>query len=100
MKIGKTNYYITYYLSGHGNFGQYLKRFQISNEDECHLYTSDDMNDVSHTLLQCNYFKKVRADHKIKENTLSDITSKNKSELRQFLEFLQEIMEMKSEYNE
>lgn len=49
---GETNYYLTQLLTGHGDFGQYLTRFKIKEDDTCTL-CGEDVDSVEHTFYEC-----------------------------------------------
>ena len=63
---GEVNFYLTQFLSGHGNFGSYLKRFKIKESDACAFCWEIDTPE--HTFFKCPKWKDNRdeiADQKL-----------------------------------
>lgn len=72
-KWGELNYQMTQILTGHGVFGQYLKRIGKSESDKC--WFCEGIDTAKHTLFECQRWVKER----IKANRLvgKDITVNN-----------------------
>lgn len=60
----KSNYFLTQYLTGHGNFATYLKNFNIINDSQCRECLNSD-DDPDHTFIKCKNFDRIRGDAKI-----------------------------------
>ncbi len=55
----KPNYYLTQFLTVHGNFGEYLERFKVREEGTC--YCCKEENDTpDNTFLKCRNFEEIR----------------------------------------
>ncbi|GBM36485.1 hypothetical protein AVEN_249677-1 [Araneus ventricosus] len=50
------NFRITQFITGHGNFKAYLKRFNLSRTDLCGIGSSGGIRDVNHLILSCSKF--------------------------------------------
>lgn len=57
-KFGEVDYFLTQALTGHGDFGTYLKRIQKSPTNRCEFCMKID--DPKHTLFECEEFADVR----------------------------------------
>lgn len=57
IKHLKPNYYITQFLTGHGNFAQKLNYFGRSEDDKCEC---GDIEDSNHTLFFCRRWEDIR----------------------------------------
>lgn len=57
-KSGNTDYYLTQFLTGHGKFNSYLKRFRIREEDcdDCHY----ELDNAEHAIFQCFKWDEMR----------------------------------------
>ncbi|GBN32590.1 hypothetical protein AVEN_138868-1 [Araneus ventricosus] len=54
-----SNFRITQFVTGHGNFKAYLKRFNLSRTDLCSC-SSGEIQDVNHLILSCSKFTPAR----------------------------------------
>ena len=58
MKSFKPNFIISQYLSGHGNFGSYLKRFKLRSSDVCDC--GEDIETPIHIIFYCQKYRQQR----------------------------------------
>ena len=54
----EVNFYLTQFLSGHGNFGSYLNRFKIKESAACTFF--GEIDTPEHTFLKCPKWKDNR----------------------------------------
>jgi len=59
----KPNYYLTQFLSGHGNFRSKLRKFSLVKTDKCQCGSKDTPR---HTFYECERFKTIRETYKRK----------------------------------
>ncbi|KFM68199.1 hypothetical protein X975_25038, partial [Stegodyphus mimosarum] len=62
---------VNQFLTGHGRFPVYLKRFKIQDCDQCP--TCKTVADGDHFLYKCSIFKEVRRKYGIIGNTFIDV---------------------------
>ena len=55
---GEVNFFLTQFLSGHGNFGSYLKRFKLKDTDRCSYCNEEDTPE--HIVFRCQRFNAER----------------------------------------
>ncbi|GBM57926.1 hypothetical protein AVEN_205999-1 [Araneus ventricosus] len=91
------NFRITQFLTGHGNFKSYLKRFNLSRTDLCSC-SSGEIQDVNHLILSCSKFTPARCllISSLKKNNLAWPPSfstlvQNKIYFASFCEFIDNI---------
>ena len=63
----KPDFYVTQFLTGHGNFGEYLKKYKITDNDKC-LNCNIEIDTPDHTFQCCSAFREIREKFKITEN--------------------------------
>lgn len=73
------DYYFTQFLTGHGNFGEYLKRFKLTNNDKCQSCKKKVIDTPDHTFQNCHKFKNMKKKYNIKDSHwfLNPETTKN-----------------------
>lgn len=57
-QFGEVSYELAQFLTGHGNFGTYLKRFKILDDDKC-IYCQQ-VDTVKHTFFECARWQQLR----------------------------------------
>lgn len=74
---GDLDYYSCQAMTGHGNFGSYLKKMGKKQDNNCHYCIEED--NVKHTVFKCDQWKHVREETEQATNTT--ITKDNIAEL-------------------
>ncbi|XP_046677498.1 uncharacterized protein LOC124365550 [Homalodisca vitripennis] len=59
-KHGKTDFFLTQYLTGHGQFNDYLFRMRLHDKPTC-KYCLDKIDDAEHTFFECARWKDYRS---------------------------------------
>ena len=65
----KSNYFLTQYLTEHGNFATYLKKFKITTDSLCRECMEFE-DDPDHTFISCKNFDRIRKIMNITEEEL------------------------------
>ena len=58
-KHGEIGFYLTQAMTSHGCFNEYLKRFNIKDEEACD-YCGSPVDDAEHTLFACDKWSVAR----------------------------------------
>lgn len=59
---GYTNYYLTQFFTGHGDFEQYLHKFKIKTSPLCTICNEDINDTAQHTFFDCPAYAQLRFD--------------------------------------
>lgn len=59
--FGDTNFFLTQFFSGHGNFRDYLHRFKLTPDDLCPMPNCNSRDSPEHTFYHCSFFLSERS---------------------------------------
>lgn len=91
----KTNYFLTQYLTGHGKFASYLKKFKIIKNSCCRECTKFE-DDPDHTFIKCKNFDNIRKKYNITAEELGKCLQDKESHSK-VSRFIKEILKTKKE---
>ena len=94
----KPDFYFTQFLTGHGNFGEYLKKYKITDDDKC-LNCNIEIDTPDHTFQCCSAFREIREKFKITENYSDWFVYKTSTNNAGEYTSIREIMENKVKLN-
>lgn len=95
------DYYLTQFLTGHGSFRQYLKRMNITENDDC-LYCGD-LDTAEHTILICDRWAEKRQElergigERLDRNSIIKIMLKDKDSFNKVKHLIKDIVIKKKE---
>ena len=100
-KHKKLDFFVTQFLTGHGNFGSYLKRMRISPTDKCSYCGRIDTPE--HTILVCIRWRTWRSDletdlgRNLSTHNITDIMITSEPNWTKICQFIKRVMETKKE---
>lgn len=90
-KTSKPNFHLTQFLTGHDNFGEYLKKYNITDNDKYINCNSEITNRTDHAFVNCTAIHHIMIKYNINHKNLF----KDKINTSNSAEYVNQVMKNK-----